>query len=81
MLAHELVEAILCLKRKIDPKAVDLFDMRFESQRAPGDTGEPGDDPQAPYFREHQFATKIERMLAEEMGVDWETYERTVMSL
>jgi hypothetical protein len=36
---------------------------------------EPGDDPHAPYYREHQLASGIERMLAALLGVNWEAYE------
>lgn len=35
---------------------------------------EPGDDPHAPYKREHQFAETIERLLANELEVDWNAY-------
>ncbi len=72
---HELVEAILCLHRGIAPEAVDKFDQDFEGE------GEPGDDPKAPYHREHVFATQVERMLADELGVDWDEYDRKVQAL
>jgi hypothetical protein len=42
---------------------------------------EPGHDPKAPYNKEHIFAEKIERQIAEELGVDWEEYSRVVESL
>ncbi len=42
---------------------------------------EPGDSPDAPYFKEHRFATKIERLMAEEMGVNWDEYDAAVRSL
>jgi len=38
------------------------------------------DAPRAPCRREHVFATKIERMLAVELGVDWRSYDREVSS-
>jgi hypothetical protein len=37
---------------------------------------EPGDSSEAPYHKEHVFATKIERMIADELGVDWDVYEK-----
>ena len=70
VLIHELTEMFLCKERGISFKAIDRFDMRFR-----GD-GEPGDDPKAPYYREHQWASGIERLLAAELGVDWKDYER-----
>jgi len=51
----------------------DLFDIQFE-----GD-GEPGDDPKAPYHRKHQWASRLERMFAAELGVDWGKYETNTM--
>lgn len=60
---HELVEAKLCRARQISQTRVDAFDMAFQ-----GD-GEPGDDPAAPYRREHRFAMLIEHLMAHELGL------------
>jgi hypothetical protein len=81
---HEYVEALLCLKAEVDEKAVDAFDIKFEQDRAKGLHGpddEPGDDPSAPYYEQHQTATRVEKFLAKELGVDWEKYDATVNSL
>jgi hypothetical protein len=69
LLLHELVEAWLCRKRGISEKDVDSFDLAYAGE------GEPGDDPKAPYYKEHLFATQIEKMMAAELGVDWNEYE------
>lgn len=78
---HELIEMILTQARGISEQHITDFDKAFEMIRQPGNTDEPGDDPRAPYQKEHQFATKIERLLAAELGIDWDTYEQTVMGL
>ena len=65
---HELVEAFLCRRRGIPHTLVDEFDLANPKQ-------EPGDLPESPYFKEHQFASKIERLLAAELGVNWNSYE------
>jgi hypothetical protein len=79
---HELVEATLCKARGIKQMTVDRFDIEYEASRQPNDAvTEPGDDPKSPYYKEHFFATNIERMLANELGVDWGEYEQTVQSL
>lgn len=78
---HEMVEAWLCLKRGITQEAVDAFDKDFEAKRPAGDDREPGHEPDAPYHREHVFAERIERLVAEELGVDWDEYDRIVSSL
>lgn len=78
---HEMIEGWLCLRRRIDQGAVDAFDVAFEAARQPGNTDEPGDHPDAPYRREHFFATSIERLMAAELGVDWAEYEKAVNAL
>jgi hypothetical protein len=72
---HELIEMALCESAWIDNKSIDDFDQTFEGE------GEPGDDSNAPYYKQHQIATGIERLLAAEMGVDWLTYERHINEL
>lgn len=72
---HELIESTLCTERGITEDAIDAFDTMYEKNRPAGDfTSEAGDDPEAPYNKEHIFATKIEKMVAEELGVDWKLY-------
>jgi hypothetical protein len=78
---HEAVEVWLCNKRGITDEAVSAFDIEYEKNRPEGDESEPGDHPDAPYNKEHFFATNIERMIALELGVDWELYAQKVMSL
>jgi len=78
---HELVEMALCKHRGIKEKDVSDFDMEFEQNRDLGDESEPGDDPAAPYRREHRFAENIERQLAHELNVDWETYNQAVLDV
>jgi hypothetical protein len=81
---HELIEKELCRQRGISEPEITRFDLRFEEEieqglRDPDD--EPGDAPDAPYRREHAFATNMERMLAHEMGVDWGAYEAALDAL
>lgn len=78
---HELVEVMLCRDRGITQDEVDDFDKEYEARREEGDTSEPGDSKLAPYYKEHQFATKLERLMAKELGVDWREYDKAVSSL
>ena len=78
---HEQVEAMLCIERGICEKEITLFDMAFEAKREEGNTDEPGDDPAAPYKKEHFFATNVERQMAAELEVDWRKYDEAVNSL
>jgi hypothetical protein len=78
---HEAIEVWLCRKRGVTEDAVNAFDIAYEENRPEGDESEPGDHPDAPYRKEHFFATSIERLVAAELGVDWAEYDKTVMSL
>ena len=71
---HEVVEALICASMGVTQEAVDRFD-----EAHPG--GEPGDDITAPYYKAHQIASGIERILAEALGVDWEQYGEKVDNL
>lgn len=78
---HELAEVLLCKERGITEEAVTQFDIMFEANRQPGDDSEAGDDPRAPYRWEHFFATNVERLLADQLNVDWQEYDEKVGSL
>ncbi len=80
---HEAIETMLCLDRGISEESVSDFDIQFEKEREQGQHGdeEPGDDPKAPYQKEHFFATNLERQMALELGVDWNTYDNVVVDL
>lgn len=78
---HEMVESFLCKKRGISEESITEFDMEFEKNRPEGNTDEPGNDQNAPYKKEHQFATRVEKMMAEELGVDWNEYDNAVINL
>jgi hypothetical protein len=71
---HELVEVILCKKRGISQESVDKFDIDYVKEN--GMEGEPGDDPKAPYRKEHFFATNIERLMAEQLEFDWANWDK-----
>lgn len=78
---HELVEVLLCKAQGVSQQDVDKFDLDFEQARLEGNEAEPGDDPNAPYKKQHCLATSVERLLAAEMGVDWKTYEEQLCAL
>lgn len=72
---HEYIEAFLCMRRDITQNQVDAFDLTWNGN------GEPGDDVKAPYHNEHVFATKIEKQLCKELGVDWDAYDEYINKL
>lgn len=78
---HELREALVCKYRGISEESVNEFDINYEQNRQDGDFSEPGDQVAAPYFLPHQYATRDERLLAADIGVDWTEYTAHVNSL
>ena len=88
---HEAIEAWLCSTRGITEQKVNDFDFDYEEAREcgtkarcgcrPTKDSEPGFDRHAPYRNEHEFATKIEKMIAKKLNVDWKKYEDKVNGL
>ena len=81
---HEMIEYELCRMSGITDREVVEFDKSFEEerrQRLHPVEAEAGDDPRAPYRDEHGFASMIERMVAQKMGVSWSAYEDAIVSL
>lgn len=78
---HELAEVLICHHNGVTQESVDKFDIDFEEARHPDNFDEPGDDPSAPYVKEHCIATGIERIMAAEMDVKWGVYEKELESL
>lgn len=78
---HELVEVLLCQHDGVTQESVDAFDRDFEAARIEGNVDEPGDDPRAPYMKQHSIATAVERLMAAELGVNWKEYGAEVEAL
>lgn len=81
---HELIEIILTEKKGIKEPDIMAFDVQFEKEREEGLHGEddePGEAPNSPYRKEHVLAECLERVVANELGVIWDEYGKTVMSL
>jgi hypothetical protein len=79
---HEIVEMALTRQRGIAEQSITEFDVKFEQDKGKGLlTGEAGDNLNAPYRKEHFFATNLERLFAAELGVDWFEYDRYVDAL
>ena len=80
---HELIEEYLTKKRGITEHDIMQFDLMFEAERDKGlhtDEEEPGWDSRSPYKKEHAFAEAMERLMANELGVDWSVYNETVIN-
>jgi hypothetical protein len=77
VMIHEMVERVLCEDRGIKLKDIDFFDIEGEGAGHP----DPGTLKTAPYHKEHMIATKVEKMLCKEFGIDWETYDSSFEQL
>lgn len=75
---HELVEMMLCHNEGITDEMIDSWDLAFKPTER---YDEPGDHPDAPYFKQHRRAELIERFFASWLGVDWKTYENRINNL
>lgn len=78
---HELVEKAWAMHHQVSDQEIDDFDMMYERQRAEGDESEPGDSPVCPVFAGHQFATHVEKQLAEILDVNWAAYSLEINAL
>lgn len=78
---HELIEVLTCKNNGVTQEIVDAFDTAFEKDRHPDNVDEPGDEPSAPYVKQHCLATGIERILAQQWGVSWKEYEKELEGL
>lgn len=78
---HELFELAWVIFKKVPLRRIDEFDIEFEKRRVKGNTDEPGDDPEAPYYEGHQWATVLEKIAAGFLGVSWARYDKEVTKL
>jgi hypothetical protein len=76
VMIHELIEAYLCLNSQISDDEVTKWDKNH-----PDPLIEPGELEGCPYRDAHLFATKIEKLLADKLKVDWVKYEENLLKL
>ena len=70
---HELIECFLAERHDINLDKINTFDLWFDT--AERKEPEPGEHPDAPYRKEHNFAKSIEMLIAHELGINWYEYE------
>lgn len=86
VILHELFEVLALCKGDELPKTerdlltekVDCFDKNWNGDL---EADEPGDDPKAPYHREHSLSTAVERIAVSEFGMSWKEHEKNVEKL
>ena len=75
VMLHDLVEVALCIDRDISEPDILAFD------QAHPEADDPGHLPDAPYHKEHVFAECIERLFAQEIGLNWKDYDRAAEAM
>jgi hypothetical protein len=81
---HELIEIYATQRKGIPEPEIMAFDLKFEKERKEGKhtaDDEPGDDHRSPYYREHQYASAIEYLMAVALDVDRNDYDNAVLEL
>jgi hypothetical protein len=78
---HELYELYATQKRGITEESISKYDMEYEKNRTAESLDECGDNRDAPYYREHQEATALERLACTFLGCDWNDYDKAVNEL
>ena len=73
---HEAFEALLCKHDGVTVKEVDAFDKQYDLDHADDNDIEAGDDPAAPYRRQHSMASAVERMYVAWVDLSWEIYDQ-----
>lgn len=74
---HEFVEAMMCHMVGVTTAMVDSWDITGEGRLLE----DPGDDPRAPYHKQHKVATMVEHLVALMMNVDWVDYEEALSQI
>jgi hypothetical protein len=69
---HELIEQRLTEHVGIKEKDIDAFDKMIAENG--GQADEAGNEPDSPYRLQHRFAENIERLLAQQLDIDWFDY-------
>ena len=72
---HEAFEACLCKNNGVTQQAVDKFDMAFDLAHPDEPDLNAGDEQDAPYVVEHNYATIVDRLFIGACGLKWKDYD------
>jgi hypothetical protein len=73
---HEAFEALLCKNNGVSQKDVDKFDMAYDLAHPDEPDLNAGDEPDAPYCVEHNYATVVDRLFIGACGLKWQPYDQ-----
>lgn len=72
---HEAFEACLCKNDGVTQKSVDEFDMAFDKAHPDEPDLNAGDELDAPYKVQHNYATIVDRLFIGACGLLWKSYD------
>ena len=75
-LIHELIEQTLCEYSAILHERIDEFDMNYDMKNSTYQ--EPGDDPNAPYHKQHVLAKDVEKMICKQLNLNFDEYFNSI---
>ena len=74
ILIHEMIEELLVTEAGIKDDDIVNFDKSYT-----GDCEEPGDSKDAPYNRQHTIAKIVERIICNELNIDFQGYMNSIL--
>lgn len=77
---HEFTELLTTHSDGIAEQSITYFDEKWNLTHSNVDD-EPGNDPEAPYHKQHVFAECLERLLCNWLKVNWQKYEQRLAEL
>lgn len=72
---HEAFEACLCKDAGVTQKSVDDFDMAYDLAHPDQPDLNAGDELDAPYKHQHNYATIVDRLFIGACGLSWKAYD------
>jgi hypothetical protein len=78
---HEIIEEYLTRRAGIREQDILAYDLHWEKRHAKGLTtaAEPGHEPGCIYRDQHVFAEIIEGLVALELGIDFDKYDKEII--
>jgi hypothetical protein len=73
---HEAFEGALCKNNGVTVAEVDRFDQEFDLTHPNEPDLNAGDDPKAPYRKEHNYSTIVDRLFIGACGLDFGEYDK-----
>jgi hypothetical protein len=81
---HEFIESYLLIRRKANFEEIEKWENQFLKEKEEGrrpQNAVAGEQKDCPYRKEHTFATKVEKIVAKHLKVNWRQYDKYLDNL